>query len=201
MMTPMKTALAVLAAATLASAAEVPVKKTPADAVAELVTFVPPAAGWHPVEYSNSGGVDPVVRFERLSDAITVKGYGAPGSAWKSPEEFMKGPAATSSGVAPEAAGNVEVAGKKVKLWRRRFHVDLPDPHGPPAPVMMGSELFLVLPAKGKRFVVLSKVRESPAPDLEDAAGKAWEAFLKTVKVAGAARGPAGDPAGKPKKK
>lgn len=185
MMTPMKTALAVLAAATLAHAAEVNVKK-PSDSVAELVTFAAPTAGWHPVEYANSGGVDPVLRFERLSDAIVVKAYGGPGSAYKTPEDFLKGPAATSSGAAPESVGTVEVAGKKAKLWRRRFHVDLPDPHGPPAPVMMGSETFLVLPASGKRFVVLSKVRESPAPDLEDVGGKAWEAFLKTVKMGSA---------------
>ena len=46
---------------------------------------------------------------------------------------------------------------------------------------MLGSELFAIFPAKGKRFVVLSYVRESPVPD-EGSGEKAWAAFLKTVK-------------------
>lgn len=193
MMRHMKTfVLAALAlAAPSARAAESKMKpKTPAAAVAALVRFTAPPT-WHPVEYANSEGADPVVRFERLSDAITIKGYGAPGSAYATPEAFLAGPAATSQGAAPEAAGTATVAGKTLKLYRRHFQVDLPDPHGPPAPVMMGSELFAILPVGGKRFVVLSCVRESPAPDLEDVGGKAWAAFLKTVKPAGGAAKPA----------
>ena len=81
-----------------AGAAEVTVKtKTPAAAVAALVRYTAPK-GWTASDYSNSGGADPVVRLENLADAITVKAYGAPGSAYATPEAFLVGPAATSQG-------------------------------------------------------------------------------------------------------
>ncbi len=164
-------------------AAEVTVKtKTPAAAVAALVRFSAPK-GWTASDYANSQGADPVVRFENLSDAIAIKAYGAPGSAFATPAAFLSGPAATSQGAAPAAVGTVTVAGRKLKLYRRRFPVNIHDPHGPPVPLMLGSELFAIMPVKGKRFVVLSCLRESPAPDLKGGGEKVWSAFLQTVRV------------------
>jgi hypothetical protein len=165
-----------------AGAAQTPMKtKTPAAVVAALVRFTAPK-GWTVSEYSNSEGADSVVRFENLSDAITLKVYGAPGSAYPTMDAFLRGPAATSQGQAPVVAGIVTVAGRKLTLYRRRFPVNIPDPHGPLVPLMLGSEWFAILPAKGKRFVVLSCLRESPVPDAEASAEKVWAAFLKTVK-------------------
>ena len=173
-------ALALFAPA--AGAADKPMKTTtPADAVAALVRFTAPK-GWTASNYSNSEGADAVVRFENLSDAITLKVYGAPGSAYPTIEAFLVGPAATSQGEAPTAEGTVTAAGRKLKLYRRRFPVNIPDPHGPQVPLMLGNELFAILPAKGKRFVVLSCLRESPVPDAEASGEKVWAAFLKTVK-------------------
>ena len=127
-----------LTLAPAAGAAEVTVKtKTPAAAVAVLVRFTAPK-GWTASDYANSGGADPVVRFENLSDAITLKAYGAPGSAYATPEVFLTGPAATSQGAAPTKEGTVSIAGRKLTLYRRRFPVSVPDPHGPPVPLMQG---------------------------------------------------------------
>ena len=168
--------------APLAGAAEVTVTKTPTAAVAALVRFTAPK-GWTASDYAN--GPDPVVRLENLSDAITIKAYGAPGSAFATPEIFLRGPAATSQGAAPVEDGTATVAGRKLTVYRRRFPVNLPDPHGPPAPLMLGSEAFVILPVAGKNFVVISSVRDSPSPDIERAGQKAWTAFLKTVKLAG----------------
>ena len=177
-----------LTLAPAASAAEVTVKtKTPAAAVAALVHFTAPK-GWATSDYANSGGADPVVRLANLSDAITLKVYGAPGSAYATPEIFLTGPAATSQGAAPIKDGTVSVAGRKLTLYRRRFPINVPNPHGPPAPLMLGSEMFAILPASGKSFVVLSRVRESPIPDIESRGEKAWAAFLKSVKPAKAKR-------------
>ena len=174
-------ALTLCALAPAVVASPTPMKtKTPAAAVAALARFTAPK-GWTVSDYSNSEGADPVVRFENLSDAITVKAYGAPGSAYATPEAFLSGPAATSRGEAPSVEGTVVIAGRTLKLYRRRFPVNLPDPHGPPAPLMLGSEYFAILPVKGKRFVVLSRLRESPVPDEGDAQ-QVWDAFLKTVK-------------------
>lgn len=171
-----------LAFAPVAGAADKTMKtKTPAAAVAALVRFTAPK-GWTASDYSNTESADPVVRFENLSAAITLKVYGAPGSAYPTVADFLAGPAATSQGEAPAEEGTVTVAGRKLKLYRRRFPVNIPDPHGPKVPLMLGSELFAILPVKGKRIVVLSCLRESPVPDAEGNGEKVWAAFLKTVK-------------------
>jgi hypothetical protein len=183
-------ALAVLVAGLVPAArsAEAKVKtKTAAQAVGAVLRFSAPK-GWTASDYSNSEGADPVVRFESLSDAVIVRVYGAPGSAYKTPAEFMAGPAATSQGVAPSEDGGVEIAGKKLPLYRRRYPINVPNPHGPPAPLMLGSELFAVLPLGGGRFAVLSYQRASPAPDLEGKGEKAWREFLKTVRPAAKAK-------------
>ncbi len=171
----------------VAGAAEVPVKtKTPAADVAALVRFAAPK-GWAASDYANSGGADPVVRYEKDSDAITLKAYGGEGSAFPTQEAFLAGPAATSQGAAPKEEGTVVVAGAKRTQYRRKFPVNVPDPHGPPAPLMLGSERFVIVPV-GKRFVVISSVHESAVPDMERSGEKAWAALLKTVKPAKAKR-------------
>jgi hypothetical protein len=175
-------ALAVLAA--LGARAGEPVKtKTPSQTVAEHVTFTAPK-GWTPEEYANSGGADPVVRYENLSDSLVVRVFGAPGSAYATPNDFMAGPAASSLGSPPEAEGFVAAGGKKLKAWKRRWPIVPSDPHGHAAPALYGVERFAVLPLSGARFAVLSWQRASPAPDLQRTGEKAWAEFLKTARPA-----------------
>lgn len=176
-------ALAVLAALG-ARAAETVKTKTPSQTVAEQVTFSPPK-GWTPEEYANSGGADPVVRFEKLSDSLVVRVFGAPGSSYATPGDFMAGPAASSLGAPPEAEGMVVVAGgRKLKAWKRRWPIVPSDPHGHAAPALYGIERFAVMPLSGGRFAVLSWQRASPAPDLERTGEKAWAELLKSARPA-----------------
>lgn len=185
----MKTLLlaVLLAAATAAKAAESPMKKpAPAAAVAALLRFQTPA-GWRRGEYANSGGADPVIEFEKGADRIAVYVYGAPGSSYKTPEDFMTGPAATTMGRAPDRAGLALVAGRNVALYRRRFPLADGDPHVvSSAPPRFGSAIYCVLSAAADgRFAVLAYSRESPIPDTEERGEKAWESFLKSVKPSG----------------
>jgi len=166
------------------AAAEGTVKtKTPAQAIAALVRFTPPK-GWTPVEYANAEGADPVLRFEKLSDAVQIRVFGAPGSDYPTIKDFMAGPAATEQGAAPAADGTVTVAGRKLAVYRRRFSTGVSNPHGPAAPkAPMGVERFCVLPLKDGRFAALAYRRETPAPDLEGKGEKAWAAFLKSIRL------------------
>lgn len=159
--------------------------KTPAsphNTVAAFMRFTAPK-GWTPVAYANAEGADPVLRFEKLNDAVQIRLFGAPGSDYPTIKDFMAGPAATEEGAAPAADGTVTVAGKKLPLYRRRFAISVSNPHGPAAPKSpLGVERFCVLPLKGGRFAALAYRRDTPAPDLEGTGEKAWAAFLKTVK-------------------
>jgi hypothetical protein len=162
-----------LSAAAVAAAGGTVKAKTPAQAVSALVAFTPPK-GWTVVEYANAGGADPVLRFESLADAVSIRIFGAPGSDYPTPKDFLDGPA---------EAGTVAVAGQKLGLYRRRFAIEAADPHRPTAgKSIMGTELFCVLPLKEGRFAVLSYRRASPVPDLHPKGEKAWTAFLKTVR-------------------
>jgi hypothetical protein len=182
MRTAIWTAALILGAAAGAAAGG-PVKtKTPSQAVAALLSFAPPK-GWTKVEYANAEGADPVVRFESLADAVQIRVFGAPGSDYPTPKDFLDGPAASELGAAPADAGAAEVAGQKLALRRRRFPIEASDPHRPsPGRPPMGTETFCVLPLKGGRFAVLAYRRESPIPDLHRKGEKAWEAFLKSVR-------------------
>jgi hypothetical protein len=180
-------ALALSAAASAASSVEVPktVKApTPSQAVAALVSHQPPK-GWKAEEYANGGGADPVVAFVDGLDRIAVRVFGAPGSGYKTPAAFLAGPAASTMGAKPDKVGSVTAGGKEVTLYRHGFPINLGDPHAASGPTTLGREVFCILPAARGRFVVLSYSRESPAPDLEGRGEKVWEAFLKTVKLAG----------------
>lgn len=165
------------------AAAEGTVKtKTPAQAVTALMRFTPPK-GWMPVEYANAEGADPVLRYEKLNDAVQIRVFGAPGSDYPTIKDFMAGPAATEQGAPPAADGTVTVAGKKLPLYRRRFAIAVSNPHGPASPKSpLGVERFCVLPLKDGRFAALAHRRSTPLPDMEGTGEKAWAAFLKTVK-------------------
>lgn len=181
----MRTALlAVLVLAAACSAADTPMKKTPpasASAFAALVRFTEPA-GWDRSDYSNSGGADAVISFEKGLDRISVYLYGAPGSFYKTPSDFMRGPAATTMGRPPVRTASGVVAGSRVSVYRRRFPLAEGDPHIPSPRERLGSESFCVLPpAADGRFVVLSYARETPAPDPRSLGETAWKAFLKGV--------------------
>lgn len=165
-------AAALALGATGARAAE---EKTPSRAIAELLSFKAPK-GWAVDEYANAGGADPVVRFENKSDALQIRVFGAPGSDYPAPEDFLAGAAASE-------AGTATVAGRKLALHRRRFALEIRDPHRPSTGKSpMGSETFCVLPLKKGRYAVLAYRRESPIPDLDRTGEKTWEAFLKTVR-------------------
>lgn len=156
--------------------------KTPSQTVAAALSFTAPK-GWTVVEYANAEGADPVVRFESLADAVQIRLFGAPGSDYPTPEDFLAGPAASEQGAKPAVGGTASVAGKKLALHRRRFPIEAADPHRPsPGKSIMGTEVFCVLPLEGGRFAVLAYRRASPIPDLQRKGEKAWEAFLKTVR-------------------
>lgn len=174
-----------LALAALTGAAKEPPMKNPApETVAGLVEVSPPA-GWTRTAYSNSGGADLVVAFEHGADRLVVSVFGAKGSFSKTPADFFAGPAATTMGRPAEKKGEARVGGKRVALFRRRFPLMEGDPHvSSPTKPQMGYESFCILPpAKDGRFVVLSLQRESPIPDLERVGEKAWEAFLRGVRL------------------
>lgn len=157
---------------------------TPSQAIAALISRQPPK-GWSVEAYANAGGADPVEAFVDGVDRITIRAFGAPGSAHKKPAAFLAGAAASTMGRKPESVGSATVAGRRVTVYKRGFPINLGDPHAPSAPTTLGKEFFCVLPVSDGRFVVLSYARESPAPDLERRGEKAWEAFLKTVKIPG----------------
>lgn len=175
---------AVLAVSAAAAPVEKPVKETtPSAVVSSLVRFAAPK-NWNKEEYANGGGADPVVAFADGLDRISVRVFGAPGTAYKTPADFLAGPAASTMGRKPEAAGRVAVAGKTVPLYSHGVPVMVGDPHARTAgPPMLGREVFCVLPAANGRFVVLALSRETPTPDPDRKGEKAWSAFLKSVSL------------------
>lgn len=175
-------AAALLSLPALAAAGEGNVQpKTPGQTIAGLMSFTAPK-GWTKDEYENADGAEPVLRFEKLSDTVQIRVFGAPGSDYPTVKEFLAGPAASEEGRPPEKTGAVTVAGRKLPLYLRRIPLVIQDPHGPRQPQMYGSETFCVLPLRDGRFAMLAYRRETPAPDMDRRGEKAWAAFLKTVK-------------------
>lgn len=171
-----------LLAALLAGSAAAAEAPKPAQVIGKLLAFTPPK-GWTEDQYANAEGADPVLRFESLADAVQIRVFGAPGSDYPTPKDFLSGAAASTQGAAPDAAGTVLAAGRKLPLYRRRFPLELGDPHRPSSGKSpMGTEVFCVLPLKGGRYAVLAWRRESPAPALDAKGEKAWEAFLKSAR-------------------
>jgi len=153
------------------------------EAIAGLLQIEVPK-GWTRTAYANAGGVDIVVSFERSEDRLLVRVFGAKGSSYRSPEDFLAGPAAGTMGRAAERKGSIRIDGKVIALFERGFPLLGNDPHdSTPSKPQMGTEMFCVLPPfKDGRFAVLSHQRESPIPDLEEAGEKAWAAFLRGVR-------------------
>lgn len=156
----------------------------PSYILAALVRFEPPK-GWTREESATGGGTDPAVAYVDGLDRITVRVYGAPGSVYRIPADFLSGPAASTLGRTPGAIGRVTVAGRELPLYEQGFPIHLGDPHEPSPPLTLGRAVFCVLPSAGDRFVVLSYARESPAPDVERRGERAWEAFLRSVQLVG----------------
>jgi hypothetical protein len=145
-------------------------------AVAAAVRHDPPK-GWTPVAYANSGGADLVLRYEKGLDVLQIRVFGTPGSAYATPEAFLKAP-----GQRPVIDGTTTLAGKARPSYVRRFPLDRPasDSASARAP-NLGVERFCVLPLTGGRFAVISYLRSSPGPDPAGSGSKAWSRFLKTV--------------------
>lgn len=156
-------------------------------AIASLVTFDAPT-GFTREERAGEGGVDPVVRFSSGLDRITVRVFGAAGSAHATPDAYLASPAASTMGRAPTPAGTVTVGDRTLPLYRRGFPIMLGDPHVPAAPVTLGREVFCVLPTSGARFVVLAWEVESPVPAPDGGGEDAWSTFLRSVRLVDATR-------------
>ncbi|MEK7383540.1 MAG: hypothetical protein AAB262_09680 [Elusimicrobiota bacterium] len=175
-----------LALAVLTGAAKEPAMKTSPDPeiVAGLIQIAPPA-GWRRTTYSNAGGADLVVAFERGADRLLVQVFGAKGSYYKNPADFFAGPAATTMGRAPERTGEATVAGRPLALYRLHFPLMEGGPHDSTRrELRMGVETFCVPPPfQDGRFIVLSLQRESHVPDPDRVGEKAWEAFLRGVRL------------------
>ncbi len=162
---------------------EVRLSTTPSKAAAAPLDWTAPP-GWTASAYSNAGGADAVTAYEKGLDRIAVKIFGAPKSYYRTPEDFLAGPGATTMGRAPAKSGSARVAGRAVAVYRREYPLPEGDPHafsqGPP---LMAREFFCVLPPfRDGRFAVLSYARESPAPDIKGEGEKAWKAFLAGVR-------------------
>jgi hypothetical protein len=125
--------------------------------------------------------VDPVMRFERDLDVIRIRVLGGKGSRYATPADFLRGFEATTMGHPPERRREIQVAGRKVWLYRHGYPLARGDPHvADPRPPELASEEFCILPV-GDRFLVLSFAHESAIPDLDDAGTRAWEALLASV--------------------
>ena len=174
------------APAACASAAPLPAAGPSAEAVAALVKFKAPAR-WHRSDYANSMGSDPVVAFERGSERIAVYAYGAPGSAYATPEAFLKGPAASTMGRPPVRDGSATIGSKELPLYRRGYPLMDTDPHIPATrPPRMGDEIFCLLPPTSDgRFAVLVHDQNLPKTGPSAAGGAVWKSFLKSVRPAG----------------
>jgi len=175
-------ALLYLAASGQAAATKAPAKT---ETLSAYVRFQAPK-DWRVEEHANSDGADPVKSFVSGEDRLSVRLFGASGSAYKTPAAFLSGAAASTMGRKPEKMGKTRTAGREVVVYQRGFPLNMGDPHTPSGrQQLLGREIFVLVPAAKGRFVVISYARESPAPDLLRRGEQAWEAFLKTVSVPG----------------
>ena len=137
-------------------------------------------AGWD-VD-ADTTAPDAYARFRLGEDAIAIRAFGGPGSAYANQAEFLAGPSARTLGKPPKRAGQAKVGTAKLPLFRRGYPIRMGDPRRRGAPAgPLADEVFCVLPA-GERFLVLSYARENPAPDPKAGGRKAWEAFLGSLR-------------------
>lgn len=182
----MRRPLAALLAAGLAAAPEpamsAPSPADPAAAVRAAVSFAPPK-GW--TEEAHANGPDPVLTLRSGLDRISVAVYGGTGSAYATPELFLRGPAGTTMGAAAKVKGEAVVAGKKRPVYERGHILGssspIPAPGGRPP---LAQERFLILPLPGGRFAVAAYAFEDPIPSSKPDGSLAFDAFLKTLRPA-----------------
>lgn len=157
----------------------------PAALVRAAVSFAAPA-GW--AENAHANGPDPVLELRSGEDRISLRLFGGEGSAYASPELFLKGPAASTLGAPPETAGEELVAGKKRPLYERGYPLmsgvsPVPGVGGRPP---MAKERFILLPLAKGRFLVAAHAYESPIPSARPDGAKAFAALLRSLKPASA---------------
>lgn len=127
-----------------------------------------------------SEGVDDVLIFEESSETrISMRVFGGKGSKYATPPDFLKSPAASTMGRPPKKLGAVQTAGLSTRLYESGYPVGLGDPHVKARAPKLGREIFCLVPA-GKRFFVLSFAQDRPDSDPERGAEIAWIAFLKS---------------------
>lgn len=170
-----------LAAAVLAQDAAPPKPAVlPPPALAAAADFQTPA-GWD-AEAGPEGEKDPSMTFSKGGDRIRVTLYGGAGTRFKTPQAFLRSPAATTMGRPPQKDAVVKVAGARAYVYRHAYPEPAGDPHerSAKAPRMVMEE-FCVVPA-GKLFLVLSYAEEG-VPDPAAPSRPSWEAFLKSFKL------------------
>lgn len=168
--------------------ADSPAKTSDVEANVSPVRFASPP-DWERSEFTSSDGMDTAVEFSQGDDRISILVFGAPGSAYKTPADFLAGPRAMSGEAAPVRAGVEKVAGKKTILYRRQFPLGdtrQTDDDDDAEEARMGTEIFCIVPpGADRRFVVLSYARENDEADPAGVGAKAWAAFLKTIRSPG----------------
>lgn len=143
-------------------------------------------AGWPAQQWAQSP--DAFLHFTKSTETvIMVRLFGGEGSVFASPEAYMKDPSATTQGLPPKTLRTVTVAGRSVKLYEIGQLVGRGDSYMGTREAKLGREIFCLVPS-GRRFFVLSYAEDRPQGDHARAAGKAWEAFLKSFAIRAPAR-------------
>lgn len=176
--------LAVLLLAPATEAKKMPAEPAlaPAALVRAAVSFSAPA-GWR--EDAHANGPDPVLELRKDLDRISLSLFGARGSAYATPAEYLRGPGAGTLGKPPQAVAELAVGGRKRVLYEHGVTMMMGDPHAPPGGgPPLATERFVLLPLPDGRFLVAAHRFESPVPSVERAGEKAFSALLKTLKPA-----------------
>jgi hypothetical protein len=175
--------LAALTSVSEAKKMKAPAPAGPAAQMRAAVSFSAPK-GW--TEEAHANGPDPVLTLKDGLDRITLRLYGAKGSAYAGPDAFLRGPSAGTLGAAPKAVDEAAVAGESRPIWEHAYPIMLGDPHVPASGLRppMAKERFVLLPLPRGLFVVAGYAYESPVPPVEAEGEAAFRAFLKTLRPA-----------------
>ncbi|MBI3298885.1 MAG: hypothetical protein HYZ75_12015 [Elusimicrobia bacterium] len=173
--------LAAAALLLLASGLEAkePAVKEKKGAIEALAGYKAPA-GWT-VE-RRAKGQDAALELTRAGVLISVRLFGGKGSEYSVPDAFLASPAASTMGRPPEGIGRTRISGKAYPMYKRGVPSLDGDPHAPGGSPALSEERFLLVPVKG-RFFVLSYRDENPLPDPSGKGEKAWQAFLRSFKL------------------